>query len=65
VKQGKLRERNQTSVAGLKANIFRKYFVRKQLQKILENVLKHQKYLENSQNSRKIPRDTLEHEQSK
>ena len=33
--------------------------------KSLENVLRHEKYLENSQNSRKIPRDRLEHEQSK
>jgi hypothetical protein len=32
--------------------------VRKQFQKILKNILKHQKYLENFQNSRKIP-DTL------
>jgi hypothetical protein len=33
--------------------------------KILENVLRHEKYSKNSQNSRKIPRDALGHEQSK
>jgi hypothetical protein len=33
--------------------------------KPIENVSKLEKYRENSQNSRKIPRDRLEHEQSK
>jgi hypothetical protein len=39
--------------------------MRKLFQEILENVLKHEKYSENSKNSRKIPGDTLGHEQSK
>jgi hypothetical protein len=39
--------------------------VLKQFQEVLENVLKHEKYSENPENSRKIPRDTLGLEQSK
>lgn len=38
--------------------IFRNYFsVRKQIQKILENVLKHEKYPRNPKNSKKTSRD--------
>jgi hypothetical protein len=49
-----------------KGLLFPKYFsVQKQFQKNLENVERHEKYLENSQNSRKIPRDRLRHEQPK
>jgi hypothetical protein len=49
-----------------KGLLFPKYFsVKKQFQKNLENVQRHEKYLETSQYYRKIPRDTLEHEQSK
>jgi hypothetical protein len=45
---------------------FRNQFsMRKQFQKNLVIVLKHQKYSENSKNFRKNPRDTLGHEQSK
>jgi hypothetical protein len=39
--------------------------MRKQFQKNLEIVLKHQNYSENSKNFRKIPIDTLGHKQSK
>jgi hypothetical protein len=39
--------------------------MRTHFQEILENVLKHGKYSENSKNSRKIPRARLQHEQSK
>jgi hypothetical protein len=39
--------------------------MRKHFQEILENVLKPEKYSENSKNPRKIPGDRLRHEQSK
>jgi hypothetical protein len=45
---------------------FLNIFGEKQIpEKILEKVLRHEKYSENLENFRKIPRDRLRHEQSK
>jgi hypothetical protein len=69
----KTREHGRTSADGLGPKeligffyFFRIQFsMRSHFQEILENVLKHKKYSENSKNARKIPRARLEHEQSK
>jgi hypothetical protein len=69
----KTREHGRTSTDGLGPKELTGFFIvfriqfsmRKHFQEILENVLKHEKYSENSKNSRKIPRARLEHEQSK